>query len=87
MNTELSVYFGILYFLLESLKGDDGFAEELSKMTTILILFSEATAEIVSRSVSLDPPLPVYLFTIVAGLRDKSFKGYPVKKVSSSKYA
>ena len=32
--------------------------------------------------VSLDPPLPVYLFTVVAGLRDKSFKGYPVKKVS-----
>lgn len=36
----------------------------------------------VLKSVSLDPPLPVYLYTIVAGLRDKSFKGYPVKKVS-----
>lgn len=31
---------------------------------------------------SLDPPLPVYLFNVVAGLRDKSAKGYPVKKVS-----
>ena len=30
---------------------------------------------------SLDPPLPVYLISIVAGLRDKSAKGYPVKKV------
>lgn len=30
---------------------------------------------------SLDPPLPVYLFNVVSGLRDKSAKGYPVKKV------
>ena len=33
---------------------------------------------------SLDPPLPVYLFNVVAGLKDKSAKGYPVKKVSVS---
>ena len=32
---------------------------------------------------SLEPPLPVYLFNVVAGLRDKSAKGYPVKKVGS----
>lgn len=32
-------------------------------------------------TVSLEPPLPVYLFNVVAGLRDKSAKGYPVKKV------
>ena len=31
--------------------------------------------------VSLEPPLPVYLFNVVAGLKDKSAKGYPVKKV------
>ena len=31
--------------------------------------------------VSLDPPLPVYLFTVVAGLKEKSAKGYPIKKV------
>ncbi|EPT03705.1 hypothetical protein FOMPIDRAFT_1022279 [Fomitopsis schrenkii] len=30
---------------------------------------------------SLEPPLPVYLFNVVAGLRDKSAKGYPVKKL------
>lgn len=34
------------------------------------------------RQVSLDPPLPVYLFHLVAGLRDKSTKGYPIKKVN-----
>lgn len=33
-------------------------------------------------TVSLEPPLPVYLFNVVAGLKDKSAKGYPVKKVS-----
>lgn len=32
-------------------------------------------------TVSLDPPLPVYLFNVVSGLRDKSAKGYPIKKV------
>lgn len=32
VNTELSVYFGILYFLIEVLKDSDGFAEELSKI-------------------------------------------------------
>ncbi|KAI5125053.1 hypothetical protein M0805_007476 [Coniferiporia weirii] len=60
VNTELSVYFGILYFLIEVLKDSDDFADEL---------------------MSLEPPLPVYLFSIVAALRDKSFKGYPVKKL------
>lgn len=31
--------------------------------------------------VSLDPPLPVYFFNMMANLKDKSAKGYPVKKV------
>ena len=31
VNTELSVYLGIMYFLVEALKGNDGFADELSK--------------------------------------------------------
>lgn len=30
VNTELSVYFGMLYFLVEMFKGDDQFGEELS---------------------------------------------------------
>lgn len=40
-----------------------------------------ATDYLISSLVSLDPPLPVYLFHMVAGLRDKSAKGYPLKKV------
>ena len=30
---------------------------------------------------SLDPPLPIYLFGLVAALREKNAKGYPVKKL------
>ncbi|EMD40803.1 hypothetical protein CERSUDRAFT_111387 [Gelatoporia subvermispora B] len=60
VTTELSVYFGMLYHMVEALKGHDNFADEL---------------------MSLEPPLPVYLFNVVAGLRDKSAKGYPIKKL------
>lgn len=35
---------------------------------------------------SLEPPLPVYLFNLISGLRDKSAKGYPMKKVQSMTY-
>ncbi|KAF8665597.1 hypothetical protein AX16_000054 [Volvariella volvacea WC 439] len=58
--TELSVYLGMLYHLIEVFKSHDDFAEEL---------------------MSLEPPLPVYLFNVVSGLRDKSAKGYPIKKL------
>lgn len=30
---------------------------------------------------SLDPPLPMYLFSLVSSLREKNAKGYPVKKL------
>ncbi|TFK43232.1 hypothetical protein BDQ12DRAFT_674621 [Crucibulum laeve] len=58
--TEISVYLGMLYHLIEVFKGYDDFADEL---------------------MSLDPPLPVYLFNVVSGLRDKNAKGYPIKKL------
>ncbi|KAJ7667734.1 hypothetical protein DFH06DRAFT_1322310 [Mycena polygramma] len=60
VTTEISVYLGMLYHLVEIFKGHDDFADEL---------------------MSFDPPLPVYLFTVVSGLRDKSARGYPVKKL------
>ncbi|KAI9001102.1 N1221-domain-containing protein [Trametes punicea] len=60
VTTELSVYLGMLYHMVEVFKGQDDFADEL---------------------MSLEPPLPVYLFNVVAGLRDKSARGYPVKKL------
>ncbi|GAA5863667.1 hypothetical protein JCM1840_000097 [Sporobolomyces johnsonii] len=30
---------------------------------------------------TLEPPMPIYLFNLVAGLREKNAKGYPVKKL------
>lgn len=81
VTTELSVYLAMLYHMVEVFKGHDDFADELSK-------FDPATEVcqlllIACGPVSLEPPLPVYLFNVVAGLRDKSAKGYPVKKVGS----
>ncbi|CUA67731.1 Factor arrest protein 11 [Saccharomyces cerevisiae S288c] [Rhizoctonia solani] len=60
VNTELSMYYAILYFMVEVMKGDEGFGDEL---------------------MSLDPPLPIYLFSLVASLKEKSLRGYPVKKL------
>ncbi|KAH7105672.1 hypothetical protein BKA62DRAFT_690518 [Auriculariales sp. MPI-PUGE-AT-0066] len=60
VNTELSVYFSMLYLVLEVFKFEPEFGEEL---------------------MSLDPPLPVYLFNLISSLKDKSAKGYPVKKL------
>lgn len=48
---------------------------------TPLVPTGATTDYLISSLVSLDPPLPVYLFHMVAGLRDKSAKGYPLKKV------
>lgn len=75
--TEISVYLGMLYHLIEVFKGHDEFADELSTYGFLRVLagFTDLC------SVSLDPPLPVYLFNVVSGLRDKSAKGYPIKKV------
>jgi len=79
VNTEISVYLGMMYHLIEVFKGHEDFADELSEF----IMCSRALSSIHSQTVTLDPPLPVYLFNVVAGLRDKSAKGYPVKKVCS----
>ncbi|KAI6097432.1 hypothetical protein EDD16DRAFT_1889586 [Pisolithus croceorrhizus] len=59
-TTEISVYLGMMYHIIEVFKERDDFADEL---------------------MSMDPPLPVYLFNVVSGLKDKSAKGYPIKKL------
>ena len=67
----------MLYHLIEVFKGHDDFADELSKPS-----FSDNQKYILEHpSVSMDPPLPVYFFNVVSALRDKSARGYPVKKV------
>ena len=79
VTTELSVYLAMLYHMVEIFKGHDDFADELSKFDPATELCQLLL--IACGPVSLEPPLPVYLFNVVAGLRDKSAKGYPVKKV------
>lgn len=74
--TEISVYLGMLYHLIEAFKGHDDFADELSMF---FIQYLKVITNVIL--VSLDPPLPVYIFTVVAGLREKNAKGYPIKKV------
>lgn len=81
VTTELSVYLGMLYHMVEVFKGHDDFADELSESLIFLDVVGDLLTVYTISPVSLDPPLPVYLFNVVAGLRDKSAKGYPVKKV------
>ena len=52
INTEISVYFGMIYHLVEVFKGYDDFAEELSKPCPTLLSFDS------SRALTLDPSAP-----------------------------
>ncbi|CEH11967.1 Uncharacterized conserved protein [Ceraceosorus bombacis] len=47
----------------------------------ILVETGRGEPELGDELMSLDPPLPVFLFGLVASLRDKNAKGYPVKKL------
>ena len=76
ITTEISVYLAMLYHLIEVFKGHDDFADELSESHS-----QRRASSLEYHTVSMDPPLPVYFFNVVSGLRDKSAKGYPVKKV------
>jgi hypothetical protein len=79
--TEVSVYLGMLYHLIEVFKGHDDFADELSELSSIYSSNNDKYWLSHGCQVSLDPPLPVYLFNVIANLRDKTAKGYPIKKV------
>lgn len=43
--TEISVYFGMMYHLIEIFKGHDEFADELSECTSIFVYFSRHRSE------------------------------------------
>ena len=49
-----------------------------------MLEMSRGDAEWAEELMTLNPPLPIYLFDLVAGLREKNAKGYPVKKVCLS---
>ncbi|KAI0265108.1 hypothetical protein BC834DRAFT_924381 [Gloeopeniophorella convolvens] len=53
----------------------------LSCMLYHLIEVFKGHDDFADELMSMDPPLPVYFFNVVSGLRDKSAKGYPVKKL------
>lgn len=36
--------------------------------------------------VTAEPPFPIYLFGLVSSLKEKSAKGYPVKKVPDHQF-
>lgn len=59
-NQEISIYLGIMYFVIEVFRSDEEFADEL---------------------MALNPPLPVFLLSKIAGLRDKPFIDFPAKKL------
>lgn len=53
----------------------------LQRNSVTTFLFSGSTTHRVP--VTMEPPLPVMFFNLVASLKDKSPKGYPVKKVGA----
>jgi hypothetical protein len=81
ITTEISVYLGMLYHMVEVFKAYDDFADELSECSH---LCAHPRLTIIS-VVSLDPPMPVYLFNVVALMKDKTAKGYPIKKVRTDR--
>ena len=83
LNAEIGVYLGIIYFVIEVFRNDETFGDELS------MLFAGGKMGVWLRlgfffpsvPVAMEEPLPVYLLGLVASLRDKPHKGFPVKKV------
>lgn len=68
--------------MLEVFRGDEGWADELSESESKILIWSCAHQGFPRGVlVQLEPPMPVYLFNLVAALREKNAKGYPVKKV------
>lgn len=78
INGELALHLAVLYFTVEVYRGDEDWGQELSESAAS----SDGTidADVISL-VSLQPPMPIYLFNLVAGLRERNAKGYPVKKL------
>lgn len=74
-SAEFMDVLGMLYFVVEVFRSDETFGDELSQ----LLIPSEWLK--LTFIVAITPPLPVTLFQMVASLKDRLPKGYPVKKV------
>ena len=74
-SAELMDCLAMLYFVVEVSRSDPDFGEELSTWPLILS-FAKADGP-----VAMSPSLPIVLFQMIALLKDRVFKEYPVKKV------
>lgn len=80
VNGELALLLAVMYFMVEAFRGEEEWGQELSEWARTCQ--SSPNSPPSSFAVALDPPMPIYLFNLVAGLRERNAKGYPVKKVS-----
>lgn len=76
VNLELTLCLAQLYLLIETGRrdeeeGGDAVAEDAEHSVTRLS----------DDLMALNPPLPIFLFNVLAALRDKNAKGFPVKKL------
>ena len=89
---------GMLYPIMEVFRNDDEFAEELS--TCPFPVFPCTFCVFVKCggltfcfalpclfAVSMEPPLPIYFFQMLANLKDRSAKSFPAKKVRPRSFA
>lgn len=76
VNLELTLGFAQLYMLIET-----GRRDEEEGGDAIDEGAEHATARMPEDLMALDPPMPIYLFTVLAGLREKNARGFPVKKL------
>lgn len=85
LNAEIGGYLGIIYFVVEVFRNDETFGDELSECDYDSAgIDSDRDFRVYGVSVAMEQPLPVYLLGLVASLRDKPHKGFPVKKVSDT---
>ncbi|CAO1612896.1 unnamed protein product [Sympodiomycopsis kandeliae] len=76
VNMELILCFTQLYLLIETGRRDEeeGGDHHLASTGT-------GASRLSDDLMNLEPPLPVHLWLVVAGLREKNAKGFPVKKL------
>lgn len=77
-SAELMDCLAMLYFVVEVSRTDAAFGEELSRLLLRQLATIEDTAD---TPVAMSPSLPIVLFEMIAALKDRVPKGYPVKKV------
>ncbi|PWN29850.1 hypothetical protein BDZ90DRAFT_278098 [Jaminaea rosea] len=73
VNLELTLSFAQLYLLIETGRRDDEEGADAIE--------GGDHGRVPEDLMALDPPLPTFLFTVLAALREKNAKGFPVKKL------